>query len=112
MTRTCRNCACFARQKPDGTIMPPDDEEYMGICRRMTPGGRFARVELPVLKDGEPVLNRAGKPQLEVRNVLQIGYPPVIPEAVCFDGWRPEGTEPGARWPWAIPKHETDSERV
>ena len=94
--RTCGNCACFARMKPDGSIT--DDETAQPVCRRTPPGGRLARVEMPVLKDGQPVLDRFDRPRMEAREVLQIGYSPTDPTAVCFDGWRPSGTLPGSRW--------------
>jgi len=94
--RTCQNCACFARMRPDGSIT--DDETAQPVCRRTPPGGRLARVEVPVIHNGEPVLDKFQRPRMEAREVLQIGYSPTAPDAVCYDGWRPLGTAPGARW--------------
>jgi hypothetical protein len=95
MDECCGNCACFARISIEsGTVLARDDETGMPVCRRQTPGGRFVRAEVPVIHDGKPVIDR-GKPRLEAKQVLQVGYPPVLPDWVCWDGWRPQGTRPG-----------------
>lgn len=31
----------------------------------------------------------------QVVDGMALTYPPTLPEEVCFDGWRPEGTLPG-----------------
>ncbi len=96
--RICANCACFAAMRDDGTIVDAaENPEAARVCQRNPPGGRYQRVEVPVLKDGAPVIDR-GRPRMEAKQVLQIGYPPTVEGATCFDGWRPEGTLPGVRW--------------
>lgn len=98
-TETCANCACFAHMLPDGTVLPRDSTRQEGqtVCRRSPPGGRWARVEVPVYDQatGEPLMRRPGVPRLEAKQVLEIGYPPAVPGGVCFDGWRPVETRPG-----------------
>jgi hypothetical protein len=96
--RQCSNCACFARMLPDGKVVPDDGgNDGMLVCRRDTPASRLANVEVPVLKDGHAVIDR-GRPRLERTQVVQIGYKPITPDAVCFDGWRPVGTLPGENY--------------
>lgn len=98
--RNCSNCACFAGMLEDGTVVDPAaNPDVMRVCRRNPPGGRMVRVEVPVHdpKTGAPVIDR-GKPRLQAKQVLQIGYQPTVEYGVCFDGWRPVGTLPGVRW--------------
>ncbi len=94
--RTCGNCACFARMMPDGSVVSTSEaaQDTASVCRRTPPGGRYERREVPVVRDGAPVIDR-GRPRMEARQVLQIGYPPTVDTAVCWDGWRPLGTKPG-----------------
>jgi hypothetical protein len=95
--RQCSNCACFARMLPDGKVVPTDSNgDGMLVCRLETPASRLAYQEVPVIHDGKPVIDR-GKPRMERVQVVQIGYKPVTPDAVCFNGWRPIGTLPGER---------------
>lgn len=100
--RMCANCACFAAMTPEGDVLDPDTApaELQRVCQRSTPGGRMARVEVPVFdpKTGAPVMRRAGEQRTEARQVLQIGYPPTVATARCFDGWRPLGTLPGENY--------------
>lgn len=97
--RSCSNCACFARMTPDGSLAEPSTtlEGAQPVCRRSPPNGRYQLMDIPVFdpKTGAPVLDKQDRQRVERRNVLQIGYPPVVPSAVCWDGWRPTGTEPG-----------------
>jgi hypothetical protein len=96
--RCCANCACFAAMLADGTVLEADQAapEIQRVCRKNPPGGRMVRMEVPVFEKGAPVLRRPGGPQrTEMREVLQIGYPPAVATGVCFDGWRPLGTRPG-----------------
>jgi hypothetical protein len=98
--RICANCACFSAMTEKGEIIDPaSNSEAMRVCRRNPPGGRMVRVEAPVHdpKTGAPVIDR-GRPRLQAKQVLQIGYQPTIETASCFDGWRPLGTLPGERW--------------
>jgi len=101
--RLCSNCACFARMLPDGTVVPDDGNSTDGmlVCRLETPASRLAYQEVPVIHDGKPVIDR-GKPRMERVQVVQIGYKPVTREAVCFNGWRPQGTLPGENFKLAI----------
>lgn len=103
MPRSCGNCACFAHMLADGTVLeaPKAGAEAQTVCRRNTPGGRYVTIEVPVFdaKTGAPVLRRAGGEQrTERKQVLQIGFPPAVANGVCFDGWRPLGTEPGENY--------------
>lgn len=100
-TRSCANCACFARMLPDGTMTASTDKGQP-VCRRNTPGGRYVNADVPVFDaKGNPIMDAKGHPRLERRQVLQIGYPAVTPEAVCWDGWRPIEARPGEMWPWS-----------
>ncbi len=94
--RTCVNCACFGRMAPDGS-MTNSHSDTVPVCRRNPPGARQQRVEVPVLQDGHPVMDR-GRPRMTAQQAIVIGYPATAPEATCFDGWRPPGTLPGVRW--------------
>lgn len=98
--RNCSNCACFAGMLEDGTVIDPaTNPDAMRVCRRNPPGGRMVRVEVPVYdpKTGAPVMDR-GKPRMQAKQVLQIGYQPAVEHGVCFDGWRPLAVLPGVRW--------------
>ncbi len=97
-TECCSTCACFARLLPDGRILTADaTEEGQPVCRRNTPGAKYTTVNQPSLKNGVPELDKINRPVMTLRQRLDIGYPPTSPEAVCYDGWRPVGTRPGAR---------------
>jgi len=102
--RVCGNCACFARMLPDGTVVETTEpgQDHATVCRRDPPAARFERREVPVIRDGAPVMDR-GRPRMEARQVLQIGYRPMTETATCYDGWRKLGTLPG---------ESTDSTRV
>lgn len=101
--RRCENCACFARMTMDGSILEPDaptpeKEQVFTVCRRLTPGGRQVRTEVPAFnpQTGAPIMDpRTNKQRMEMGTVMQIGYPHTLPTAVCYDGWRPLGTLPG-----------------
>lgn len=96
--RTCANCACFAGMLEDGNIVDITARpEAMRVCRRNPPGARYQRVEVPVMHNGAAVVIK-GVPRMEAKQVLQIGFPPTIETATCWDGWRPAGTLPGVRW--------------
>jgi len=99
--RRCANCACFVYMSPDGTV-GADPSIGQPVCRRNPPMGRYTNADVAVFDaKGEPVLDRAGRPRVERRQVLQLGYPPVLADGVCFDGWRPAETLPGELWPWS-----------
>jgi hypothetical protein len=93
--RTCSNCACFAHMKPDGSVVPEGGEGYQTVCRRNGPGARQVRMDVPKLKDGQPVLDRINRPVMESVTVFQYGWQPTFAGGVCFDGWRPLNTPPG-----------------
>jgi hypothetical protein len=92
--RTCANCACFARVKPDGKIVE-DDPEAQTVCRRSPPGARQVSVDVPVLNNGRPVMDAKGAPRVQRMLAYQFGFQPTAPELLCYDGWRPLGTLPG-----------------
>lgn len=111
-TRTCATCACSqAISLTDGSVQATKPQtaadmiNALGspavglVCRRNPPNGRQVRAQRPVMmmKDGvpTPVTDRNGRPRLEEVQEMQIGWGATGPAAVCFDGWRPEGTLPG-----------------
>jgi hypothetical protein len=112
MNRTCANCACsLAVSSKDGSpvdVKPAtkaDTLDALGnpyvllMCRRNQPGGRQVRMqrEMVIMKDGKPtvVTDKNGRPRIEEYVENQFGWGGTMPELVCFDGWRPEGTPPG-----------------
>jgi hypothetical protein len=97
--RNCANCACHALQ-----------------ANPMIPGAAPTSVcmlNMPMLLQGEglqPMLDRQGNaivqknketgiPEPRMEKIVKqfFTYPPTQPELVCYDGWRPLGTEPGTR---------------
>lgn len=89
--RTCSNCACHAMQ--EDKLNPLQTQMF---CRRDTPMAQQMRVDRPVIRDGKPVMQRDGKtPLTSVVTEIVFMYRPTLPGLVCFDGWRPMGTEPG-----------------
>lgn len=101
-TRSCANCACFARMRKDGAIVDdgsPDllDPDTQTVCRRNIPGARQVRIDVPELRDGQPVLDKIGRPLTRPTTIFQYGYQPIPPTAVCFDGWRAIGALPGEK---------------
>jgi hypothetical protein len=82
--------------RPDGSIVEKDPApELQTVCRRNPPGARQVHVDVPVMRDGQPIMDGKGKPRTERMLGFQYGYQPTAPELVCFDGWRPAGTKPG-----------------
>lgn len=71
--RTCANCACAFLMKH-----PVNINQTQLLCRRNPPFVVQQRTEAGV-QNG-------------------ISQPPTNPDVVCFDGWRPIGTEPGEQW--------------
>jgi hypothetical protein len=88
--RTCSNCACCIVQQNAQNPM-----EKQSFCQRDTPMFTRIRVERPRMRDGQPVIDRTGKPILEMGEEGIYLYKPTLPTLVCFDGWRPLGTLPG-----------------
>lgn len=97
--KVCATCACAARMLPDGTVMASDDTNAAAqlVCRRSPPGARYVAAEEPIHRNGEVLTDRDGRVRTRPVQKLQIGYPPTAADAVCWDGWRPIGTEPGIR---------------
>lgn len=97
--RLCANCACFARMGGDGALVETESDSTP-ICRRDPPQANQQAVDVPVLDvtTGRPVLDRRGSPQVRREMRLLIVFRPTAAQATCFDGWRPAGTLPGARW--------------
>jgi hypothetical protein len=93
--RNCKNCACYA-EIILSPIAPPQAQ-----CRRNGPVPAQIRIERPRMKKVEltgkmeVMMGKDGKPITEtsVENVFL--YAPTASDKVCFDGWRPMGTEPG-----------------
>lgn len=89
--RTCANCACSAVQKDQTNPL-----QSQMFCRRETPFAQKMRVDRPVIRDGKPVMMRDGKtPLVQATEEIMFMYRPTLPGLVCFDGWRPMGTQPG-----------------
>lgn len=100
--RSCANCACAARMTRTGQYlaMAAVDPESFVVCRRNMPQASEVRGRNPRLdpRTGEPMRNSQGQQVYDAVVGVQIGYPATLPEAICFDGWRPAGTLPGVRW--------------
>lgn len=100
--RTCANCGCAARMNRKGqylTLAAADPESFV-VCRRNMPQASEVPQRIPRIDPatGEPKRNGEGQQLFDVVKAVQVGYPATLPEAVCYDGWRPEGTLPGVRW--------------
>lgn len=91
--RTCANCACF-HHVPN----PVSPSQNQGMCRLNPPQHKRVRVEVPRMRLGQSVMGKDGKPVMEIGEADALFYAPMTAEMVCFDGWRPIGTEPGERW--------------
>lgn len=96
--RRCGNCACyFEVSHPQNPLLK------QGFCRLEPPSTAQVRVEVPMLDaNGHPMMtkDKQGKPvpRMEGRTQLAYTHDPTQPESVCFDGWRPLGTQPGDDW--------------
>lgn len=91
--RTCANCACHHLQEMNNNSL-----QKQSFCRRNTPAYGVAEVEVPRLdKDKNPTKGRDGKLIMERAQQGMYLYPPTLPTLVCYDGWRPMGSLPGAR---------------
>ena len=100
-TRTCSNCACHAwHDKKTGQKVEGGAVDAVIMCHRNPPQGRPMRVQQPVMTmvDGHPraVKDAKGHPRVHEVEMIVMGYHAVGPEEVCYDGWRPLGTLPGA----------------
>lgn len=91
ISRTCATCACSMVQ-----TNPNDPKHQQLFCRLDPPTYHLVEVEVPRIKDGQPVSNPRG-PGFLTDKVQQsmYAYKPTDAKLVCFKGWRPIGTEPG-----------------
>jgi hypothetical protein len=100
--RHCANCGCAARMTRAGQYlaMTAVDPESFVVCRRNMPQASQVQGRAPRKhpQTGEDMRNAQGQRLYDSVAAVQIGYPATLPEAVCFDGWRPLGTLPGVRW--------------
>lgn len=90
--RTCSNCACYFEQIINPTA------PAQGMCRRNGPVPAQIRTETPRLNaiTKEVMLSKVDrKPITDITTENVFLYAPTGPAKVCFDGWRPIGTEPG-----------------
>jgi hypothetical protein len=87
--RSCENCACFHVMTDSN-----NPNHNQGFCRLDPPQMTQARMEVPRMFKGEPVIKN-GKPVMEMGTQIAFFYKPMAKELVCFSGWRPIGTEPG-----------------
>jgi hypothetical protein len=90
--RTCATCACSDVQKDQTNPLVSQM-----FCRRDPPMAQQMRVELPVIRDGKPVMqkNDPTKPLTTAGVQMAYMYKPTLANLTCFDGWRPMGAEPG-----------------
>lgn len=87
--RTCASCACVT------TVVDPNDINNTAyFCRREPPEFIDERVRI-----ANPLAGQKGQPQL-LEGTKRTFLPgrPTVATGVCFDGWRPEATEPGDNW--------------
>lgn len=83
LVRNCGNCACMlAMQVGEGA-----KAQKAYLCRRNQP-----RVVQQVAR-GAVMTTGRGDQDTQVSAILT--YEPTMPDLICFDGWRPEGTPPG-----------------
>lgn len=91
--RSCANCACHIVQENSMNKM-----EKQSFCRRNPPNAAKMRGERPQMILGQARMAKDGKtPIMEPYDVILYLYVPVMPDLVCFDGWRPVDTLPGER---------------
>ena len=87
--RTCGNCACFHVITDENN---PNNKQ--GFCRLDPANMTKARVEVPRIRNGQPVM-KDGRPVMEMGEQIAFFYKPTMSSLVCFSGWRPIGAEPG-----------------
>lgn len=91
--RSCLTCACHHVQENQLNKM-----EKQSFCRRNPPTAAKMRGERPQMLHGQPRFMKDGKtPIMETYDAVLYLYAPVMENLVCYDGWRPIGTEPGER---------------
>jgi hypothetical protein len=89
--RTCANCACCLVIEN-----PTNPMEKQSFCRRNGAMHGEMRIDVPRKDRAGNIINgRDGKPIMEQAKQSVYLYPPTQPALVCFDGWRPMGTQPG-----------------
>lgn len=90
--RTCSNCACYIEQIIN-PVAPPQ-----GMCRRNGPVPAQVRIERPRINPitKQPMVSKVDqKPMVDITTENVFLYAPTALDKVCFDGWRPLGTQPG-----------------
>lgn len=85
--RTCGNCACSLLQTAGALTQL--------FCRRNMPMHAVVDIETPMMRMGQPIVGKDGKPRMEMTKQDAYMYPPTLAKLVCYDGWRALGTEPG-----------------
>lgn len=88
--RTCATCACSLTQ-----TNPNNPAHSQMFCRLNPPKHARGIVEIPRVKNGQPVIGKDGQPVMEKMEQDFYIYEPTMPAMVCFSGWRPMGSEPG-----------------
>lgn len=91
--RSCANCAC------SHTMDHPQFGKQL-FCRRDPANAQEFNVQQPIIRNGQPVMDKRDptKPMMSSGRALFYLYKPTLPALMCFDGWRPIGTQPGEKW--------------
>jgi len=96
--RNCSNCACYF------TVPNPQNPlQSQGFCRREPASTAEVAVDVPMLDAKGQVMMQKDKtgtqiPRMERRKQLAYMFDLTNATSVCFDGWRPLGTQPGDDW--------------
>jgi hypothetical protein len=91
--RTCSNCACFFVKEG----LTPAGMVSQSFCRKNPPMHAVGEVDVPAMRNGEPIVDRDGKPRMMKEKRDFYIYAPTLPDLVCFDGWRERSELPGQR---------------
>lgn len=89
--RNCGNCAC-AELKTHPVVAGATQL----FCRLETPQYARIRVTVPMMRRGELLVDREKRPRTEEVEQDAWLYKPTREDLVCFSGWRPFGSLPGA----------------
>jgi hypothetical protein len=96
--RCCANCACYF-VVPN----PQNPMQSQGFCRREPANTAQVAVEVPMVNGKGEVMMQKDKtgrevPRMERRQQMAYVFDLTNASSVCFDGWRPLGTQPGDDW--------------
>jgi len=93
--RTCATCGCSIIKKIHEAA--PASQMF---CRKSPAKFAQMRMEVPRLDiNKKVVMSKDGKTPVMENKVAEVYlYDPTMAELVCFEGWRPIGTEPGDQW--------------